>query len=120
MTTLTNQELANTFRSIADLMEIKGENIYKILAYRKAADSLSNLGQDINEIWKQGKLTEVDGVGKAIAEKIDELLSTGHLEFLDKAGSRGASEPGRGIKSPRPRPQESGDVLERAGHNKCE
>jgi DNA polymerase (family 10) len=84
MVTLTNQELANIFRTIADLLEIKGENIYKILAYRKAADSLSNLGQDVNEIWKQGKLTEVDGVGKAIAEKIDELLTTGHLEFLDK------------------------------------
>ncbi len=84
MATMTNQELANTFRTIGDLLEIKGENIYKILAYRKAADSLSNLGQDINEIWKQGKLTEVDGVGKAIAEKIDELLTTGHLEFLDK------------------------------------
>ncbi len=84
MTTMTNQQLANTFRTIADLMEIKGENIYKILAYRKAADSLSNLGQDVNEIWKQGKLTEVDGVGKAIAEKIDELLTTGHLEFLEK------------------------------------
>jgi DNA polymerase (family 10) len=84
MPTMTNQQLANIFRTIADLMEIKGENIYKILAYRKAADSLSNLGQDVNEIWKQGKLTEVDGVGKAIAEKIDELLTTGHLEFLEK------------------------------------
>lgn len=81
---MTNQELARTFSTIADLLEIKGENIYKILAYRKAADSLSNLSQDVNDIWKQGKLTEVDGVGKAIAEKIDELLSTGHLEFLDK------------------------------------
>jgi len=81
---MTNQQLAEIFRTIADLMEIKGEIIYKILAYRKAADSLSNLGQDINELWKQGKLTEVDGVGKAIAEKIDELLSTGHLGFLEK------------------------------------
>jgi len=79
-----NQQLANIFRTIADLLEIRGENIYKILAYRKAADSLSNLGQDVNEIWKQGKLTEVDGVGKAIAEKIDELLSTGHLGFLER------------------------------------
>lgn len=81
---MTNQQLANIFHTIADLLEIKGENIYKILAYRKAADSLSNLGQDVNEIWKRGTLTEVDGVGKAIAEKIDELLSTGHLSFLEK------------------------------------
>jgi DNA polymerase (family X) len=84
MDKLTNQQLANIFHTIADLMEIKGENIYKILAYRKAADSLSNLGQDVNEIWKQGNLTKVDGVGKAIAEKIDELLSTGHLNYLEK------------------------------------
>jgi DNA polymerase (family 10) len=84
MATMTNQQLANIFRTISDLLEIKGENIYKILAYRKAADSLSNLGQDVNELWKQGKLTEVDGVGKAIAEKIDELLTTGHLGFLEK------------------------------------
>lgn len=84
MPKMTNQQLAKTFQLIADLLEIKGENIYKILAYRKAADSLSNLSQDVNEVWKQGKLTEVDGVGKAIAEKIDELLSTGHLDFLDK------------------------------------
>ena len=84
MPKMTNQQLAETFRTIGDLLEIKGENIYKILAYRKAADSLSSLGQDANELWKQGKLTEVGGVGKAIAEKIDELLSTGHLGFLEK------------------------------------
>jgi DNA polymerase (family 10) len=84
MQTMTNQQLAKIFQTIADLLEIKGENIYKILAYRKAADSLSNLSQDVNELWKEGKLTEVDGVGKAIAEKIDELLSTGQLGFLEK------------------------------------
>jgi DNA polymerase (family 10) len=84
METMTNQQLANIFEKIADLLEIKGENIYKILAYRKAADSLNNLSRDVNEIWKEGKLTELDGVGKAIAEKIDELLSTGHLSFLEK------------------------------------
>ena len=81
---MTNQQLANIFEKIADLLEIKGENIYKILAYRKAADNLNNLSRDVNEIWKEGKLTELDGVGKAIAEKIDELLSTGHLIFLEK------------------------------------
>ncbi|HSB65524.1 MAG TPA: DNA polymerase/3'-5' exonuclease PolX [Anaerolineales bacterium] len=84
MPKMTNQQLAETFRTIADLLEIKGENKFKILAYRKAADSLSNLSQDANELWRQGKLTEVDGVGKAIAEKIDELLTSGHLGFLEK------------------------------------
>jgi DNA polymerase (family X) len=84
MITMTNRDLADTFQKIADLLEIKGENIYKILAYRRAADSLTNLSQDINDVQEQGRLTEVDGVGKAIAEKIDELLTTGRLQFLEE------------------------------------
>jgi len=80
----TNHQLAVIFGNIGDLLEIKGEVIYKILAYRKAADSLNDLGQDINQIWREGRLTEVPAVGKAIAEKINELLSTGKLEFYEK------------------------------------
>jgi DNA polymerase (family X) len=80
----SNQQLAEIFRMIGDLLEIKGEVIYKILAYRKASDSLLSTGRDVNEIWREGKLQEIPGIGKAIAEKIDELLSTGRLEFLDK------------------------------------
>lgn len=84
---ITNQQLVETFRTIADLLEIKGEVIYKILAYRKAADSLENLGRDAYDIWQEGDLTEIPGVGKAIAEKIDEIFSTGKLEFLEKLKS---------------------------------
>jgi DNA polymerase (family 10) len=81
---ISNLELSRIFQLVADLLEIKGEVIYKILAYRKAADSLSNLGRDVHEYWREGKLTEIPGVGKAIAEKIDELLTTGQLEYLQK------------------------------------
>src|SRR5512139_3114472 len=81
---MNNRQLAEAFTLIADLSEIKGENIYKTLAYRKAADSLQNLGREASEYWKEGKLQDIPGVGKAIAEKIDELLSTGKLEFLEK------------------------------------
>lgn len=80
----TNPQLAEIFTRIADLLEIKGEVIYKILAYRKAAESLENLGRDASAVWREGKLTEIPGVGKAIAEKLDELFSTGRLEFLEK------------------------------------
>ncbi|MCB2179711.1 DNA polymerase/3'-5' exonuclease PolX [bacterium] len=81
---MTNKELADIFTLIADLLEIKGEVIYKILAYRKAADSLTNLSRNAEDIWKEGSLTDIPGVGKAIADKIDELLRTGELEFLNK------------------------------------
>lgn len=81
---MTNKELADTFALVADLLEIKGEVVYKTLAYRKAAESLSNLGRDVKDIWEEGKLTDIPGVGKAIGEKIDELLRTGKLEYLEK------------------------------------
>jgi DNA polymerase (family 10) len=84
---MTNQELAEVFALVGDLLEIKGEIVYKTLAYRKAAESLAVLGRDVNDIWKEGgqkALLEIPGVGKAIAEKIDELLKTGKLEYLEK------------------------------------
>src|SRR5919108_6484995 len=84
MTMMNNRQLAEAFTMIADLLEIKGENMYKTLAYRKAPDSLLNLGREASDYWKEGKLEEIPGVGKAIAEKIDEILSTGKLEFLEK------------------------------------
>ena len=81
---LNNKQLADTFTLIANLVEIKGEVIYVILAYRKAAESLASLPREASEYWKEGKLREIPGVGKAIAEKIDELLSMGKLDFLEK------------------------------------
>ncbi len=81
---MNNKELADVFTLVGDLLEIKGEVVYKTLAYRKAADNLINLGRDVNDVWKEGKLTDIPGVGKAIGEKIDELLSTGKLAYLEK------------------------------------
>ncbi len=81
---MTNRELADTFNLIADLLQIKGEVVYKFLAYRKAAENLIDLGRDVNDVWEEGKLEDIPGVGKAIAAKIDELLRTGKLEFLEK------------------------------------
>jgi DNA polymerase (family X) len=81
---MNNRQLADTFTLIGNLCEIKGEVIYVILAYRKASESLISLGREASDYWKEGKLREIPGVGKAIAEKIDELLTTGKLEFLEK------------------------------------
>src|SRR5574338_1191724 len=81
---MNNKQLAGVFTLIANLLAIKGEIIYKTLAYRKASESLDTLGREASEYWKEGKLADIPGVGKAIAEKIDELLSTGKLEFLEK------------------------------------
>jgi DNA polymerase (family X) len=81
---MNNRQLADTFTLIANLSEIKGEVIYKTLAYRKAAENIAGLSREASEYWKEGKLEEIPGVGKAIAEKIDELMRTGKLQFLEK------------------------------------
>jgi DNA polymerase (family X) len=81
---MNNRQLADTFTLIGNLLEIKGEIIYKTLAYRKASESLMGLGREASEYWKEGKLEDIPGVGKAIAEKIGELFTTGKLGFLEK------------------------------------
>ncbi len=81
---MNNQEVADVFTLIADLSEIKGENAFKTQAYRRVAENLTALGENVNDYWKENRLQEIPGVGKAIGEKIDELLRTGKLEFLEK------------------------------------
>lgn len=81
---MNNKQLADKLTLIADLLEIKGEVIFKIRAYQRAAESLVNLGRDASELASEGTLMDVPGIGKAIAEKIQELLATGKLEFLEK------------------------------------
>jgi DNA polymerase (family 10) len=83
-TDLTNKDVADLLRRTADLLQIKGEVIYKILAYRKAADGLMDLARDVKDVRAEGGLEDITGVGKAIAAKIDELLETGSLGFYEK------------------------------------
>jgi DNA polymerase (family X) len=82
--TYSNTELAEIFERIGALLEIKGEVVFKIRAYQRAAESLRALGEDVNRVAAEGRLDKIPGVGKAIAEKITELLETGRLEFLER------------------------------------
>lgn len=81
---MNNQEIVALLRQIAEMLEIKGEIVYKSIAYRRAADGIEASGQDIAEVWKTGKLRQIAGIGPAIAKKLDELLSTGQLEYFEK------------------------------------
>lgn len=81
---MTKNEIAEIFESIARLLEIKGENPFKIRAYTNAARALETLAADLPTLVEEGRLEEVDGIGKAIAEKITELVRTGRLEFFEK------------------------------------
>ncbi len=81
---MDNRPLAETFDAIADLLEIKGEVVYKVLAYRRAAESIRAQSRAVSDVWKEGQLRSIPGVGEAIATKIDELMRTGKLDFFEK------------------------------------
>jgi DNA polymerase (family 10) len=77
-------EIAHCFEEIADLLELKGENPFRIRAYRRAALNLRGLTKDLEELSQAGSLEELPGIGKDLAAKIREFLSTGRLEFLGR------------------------------------
>ena len=81
---MKNREVAKLLYDIADLLEIRGEMIFKIRAYRRAAQAVEAMPTDVGEAWKQGKLDSIPGVGRGIAEKIDEYLKKGRLKYLDE------------------------------------
>jgi DNA polymerase (family X) len=81
---MTNREIADILKRIGDMLDILGENRFKVIAYRRAAENIMNLGRDLREYWVSGNLEEIPGIGAAIAEKIDEMLTTGRLEFYER------------------------------------
>jgi DNA polymerase (family 10) len=81
---MNNQELVATLSHIADLLSIKGENFFVVQAYRTAADNIYELSTDVNDLHRLNRLGELDGIGKALMQKIGELLDTGKLGFLEE------------------------------------
>ena len=79
----TNAEVAETFREIADVLDVLGEK-FKPEAYRRAARSIESLTEDLRAVAARKELRTIPGVGEAIGEKIGELLTTGHLEYYER------------------------------------
>ncbi len=83
-TSMTNRELIQMFSNVADMLAIRGDSIHRVLAYRRAAESIEGLGRDINQVYAEGKLLEMPGIGKVLADKIEEMLTTGELNFYNR------------------------------------
>ncbi len=81
---MTKDEVADILENIGRLLELKGENPFKVRAYTNAVRALETLGEDLGTIVAEKRLEEIDGIGKAIAEKITTLVTTGRLEYYDK------------------------------------
>jgi DNA polymerase (family 10) len=84
MSRITNREVASIFAIVADMLEIKGESIHRILAYRRASETISTLPRDLHAVHEEGALTDLTGIGETLAEKIVELLTTGQLAFYNR------------------------------------
>ena len=81
---MNNKEIAMVFKDIGDLLELKGENPFKIRAYQKVVRSIENLPVEVEQLVAEGKLKEIPGAGEAIARKIAELVTTGKLDYYEK------------------------------------
>ncbi len=80
-----NREIATIFYELADLLEIQGENPFKVRAYRNAARMIEGLGESLETMVKRGEdLTKLPGVGEKLAQKITEIVQTGKLTKLEK------------------------------------
>ncbi len=76
--------IADTMEKIATLLELKGENPFKIRAYTNAARSIETWGGNVSDLRDQETLEKIPGIGKAIAAKIKELVETGSLKFFEE------------------------------------
>lgn len=76
--------MAKRLYEMADMLEFKGENVFKIKAYQKAARHIEELGEDINVLRKNDELAHIPGVGEAIEAKIKEMLDTGTFRAFEE------------------------------------
>lgn len=81
---MNNLEISWVFLEIADLLEIQGESPFKVRAYRQAANVLAQLDEDVAQYARMGRLTTLPGIGPALAAKIEELLNSGSLTYLER------------------------------------
>src|SRR6478672_419094 len=81
---LTNGDLARIFHEIGDILELKGELVFKTVAYHRAADAIGRSPVDVVAAYRSGTAPQIPGVGKAISDKLQELATTGHLAYYER------------------------------------
>jgi DNA polymerase (family 10) len=85
---MRNAEIADAFEELASLYELDGAVVYRVVAYRNAAKAIREAGVSVAEMARDGRVDQLAGVGRTIAEKIDALLETGSIPSADKLKAR--------------------------------
>jgi DNA polymerase (family X) len=80
---LRNRQVAALFRSIAERLAAQRANPYRVRAYRKAADTIESLEEDIAQVASREALEDIDGVGRDLADKVEEFLKTGMIQAYE-------------------------------------
>ena len=83
MADISKEYVAQVLEHIATMLELKGENVFKIRAYQNAARAIETFGGNLQKAVGEGTLGNVNGIGKAIAEKVTELVLTGNLSYYN-------------------------------------
>jgi DNA polymerase (family 10) len=81
---MKNQEISDIFKEIAEILEMKGENVFRVRAYEHAARNIGSMPEDIELLIKEGRIKEIPGIGKDLENKIKEIVDTGGLQFLNE------------------------------------
>lgn len=81
---MTNLGLAKLLRNIAAVYQIFDVNRFRIIAYERAADSIEHLTSEVKDVWDDGKLNGIPGIGPTIAQHLDELFKTGKVKHFDQ------------------------------------
>ena len=80
----SNEEIARLLRQISAAYTVKGVNYFRIIAYDKASEAIEKSNIDVRDLWKQKKLSELPGIGKTIADHLDQLFTTGKVDHFQK------------------------------------
>lgn len=81
---MENEQVAAILDEIGDMLDIQGESPFRVRAYHRAANSIRSLSEDINVIAQEGRLKTLPAVGEGLAERIEELLSTGKMTYYEQ------------------------------------
>ena len=81
---MDKKDIIEVLERIGTMLEIKGENPFKVRAYFSGARTLQTMEEDLDKVIGEGRLGEIPGIGKALTEKVETLYTTGELEFYDK------------------------------------
>ncbi len=84
---MNREEMAETLEKIALLLELKGENPFKVRAYRQGAEVVLSMEEDVVELAKNDELKGIKGIGEALRDKLGEMAKTGGLEFYENLKS---------------------------------